>query len=122
MPRMSVPAELAVARGRLDAWRRRRAGRVIPADLWRRATELARAHGVHRTAVALRLDYYSLRRRVEEGVPGPTAAFVDIGPASVPSECVMEIEDARGPKLRMQLRGFSARDLAMVARSLVLRR
>lgn len=122
MPRTCVPADLVAARGQFEAWRRRRAGRVIPPDLWGCATELARRHGVHRTAMVLRLDYYSLRRRVEEGVRGPTPAFVDIGPAAAPNECVMEIEDARGPKLRMQLRGFSARDLAMVARSMVLRR
>ena len=135
MPRTSVPVELVAARGRLDAWRRRRAGRVIPPDLWRQATELGRRHGVHRTATALRLDYYSLRRRVEGGGAGgrrpgrraaaaarPSSAFVEISPAPAAHECVMEVEDAQGTKLRMQLRGLGARDLARVARSLVGRR
>ncbi len=135
MPRTSVPAELVAARERLEAWRRRRAGRVIPPDLWRQATELGRRHGVHRTATALRLDYYSLRRRVEDGGPEgrgpgrrkasggkPTSAFVEIASAPSAYECVMEVEDARGAKLRMQLRGWSAHDVAMLARSLVGRR
>jgi hypothetical protein len=132
MPRTSVPAELVAAGRRFEAWRSRRAERLIPPELWQRATELARRHGVHATAGALRLNYYSLRRRVDEGGRGgsirghrdlrghaPTPTFVEIGPTPTSSECVVEIEDAQGTKLRVHLKGVGARDLAMLARSFV---
>ncbi len=57
---------------------------MIPPELWRQATELARRHGVHATSAALRLDYSSLRRRVAgpraatSGGGSPRPAFVEI--------------------------------------------
>ena len=50
---------------KLEQWRQRHRPRVpISEGLWREAAELARTHGINRTARALRLDYYSLQKRV----------------------------------------------------------
>ncbi|MCM8611746.1 hypothetical protein [Accumulibacter sp.] len=49
----------------LAAWRSIRAsGGRIPGDLWLHATELAGPNGVAQVAVALKLDYTSLKRRL----------------------------------------------------------
>ncbi len=55
-------------RERIDLWRRTRGkpGRM-PENLWRAAAKLAEKHGIHRVAAPLRLDYYSLKRWVDEG-------------------------------------------------------
>jgi len=47
---------------RFELWRRtRKRCSPIPEILWGSAVELAREHGLHRTARALRLNYYSLK-------------------------------------------------------------
>ena len=107
--RSRVPGALVAAARRLETWRRRRTKRVIPPEIWKRATELGRRFGVSATASALRLDYYGLKRRIDSvgKVSRSGPAFVQIGPSlsPVPSECLIEIEDARGTKLRVVLRG-----------------
>jgi hypothetical protein len=46
----------------------------IPEPLWAAAVKAAGRHGVHQTARALRLDYYSLKRRVEREAGEKAAA------------------------------------------------
>ena len=61
-----VPADLAGVRRRLEGWRRTREKRGrIPESLWAAAVKVAGGHGINRTATVLRLDYYSLKERVE---------------------------------------------------------
>ncbi len=116
-----VPRELARARDRLTAWRRTRKPKSrIPQRLWELAVKLAAKHGLHRTAQALKLDYYSLKKRTEAVEPGrdeSDAAFFELpsAPASV-QECVIEFEDG-AVSLRISLKGYSATDVATVGRS-----
>ena len=59
-----IPAKLKEAQERFEQWRSSHAGRrPIPESLWELASELARQHGVFRTAQVLRLDYNKLKRR-----------------------------------------------------------
>jgi hypothetical protein len=61
-----LPARLAGLRQRFDRWRRTRKTRSrIPEPLWTSAVKVAGRYGIHRTAKALRVDYYSLKKRVE---------------------------------------------------------
>ena len=62
-----IPARVEGLRRRLERWRgTRRAGTRIPEALWVAAVKVAGRYGIHRTARVLRLDYYSLQRRVEQ--------------------------------------------------------
>ena len=112
---------------RLLDWRsRRKLGEHIPAPLWSAAVEAAREHGVYRVAIELRLDYAGLRRRVEGAgatAPGERVAprFVELlaTPGAPPApaaagrhECVVELENARGAKMRVQLDGAGVAVLA----------
>jgi len=116
--RSGLPAAFGRAQRKFEQWRqRRRPPARIPEDLWREAAELACAHGVHRTARALRLDYYSLKKRAaaaaRSGQRGPV--FVEIlpgGMAAPRSECVIEVEDSRGAKMRIHLQGGDLPDVA----------
>ena len=121
-----TPAQLEKVRRRFEAWRRNRTVRTrIPESLWAAAVKVAERHGVHRTAKALRIDYYGLKRRVEEvgfgGVParGDTATFVELtGPLAVGSvECLVELEDDSGAKMRVHLKGVEAPDLVALSGS-----
>jgi hypothetical protein len=65
--RGDLPAGLEGVRRRFEQWRRTRRGHArIPDALWAAAVKAAGMHGLHRTVKALRLDYYSLKERVEQ--------------------------------------------------------
>jgi hypothetical protein len=113
--------------GEFDAWRQRRRGRApIPLRLWALAVEHARAAGVHFTARRLRLNYYSLKQRVEGGetaraLGGPPApAFVEVvtrdRPLAGSSECVIDLADAHGATMRIVLKSATLPDLAALSR------
>ncbi|NQU26069.1 MAG: hypothetical protein HQ567_32690 [Candidatus Nealsonbacteria bacterium] len=62
-----LPARLVSLRQRFERWRRTRKVRSrIPEPLWASAVKLAGRYGTHRTAKALRVDYYALKKRVEQ--------------------------------------------------------
>jgi hypothetical protein len=117
-----LPDELARGRSRFQAWRERRSrGGRIPQPLWALAVQLVHRYGLSRTATALGLDYYSLKRRAED-VDQPRAsgpAFVEL-PAPVPvgKQCCFERTNGAGSTLRVQLVGYDAAELAALARSL----
>lgn len=133
MPRRPTTAssgDFDGARLQLEQWRRQPGrGRRIPERLWALAVKLARRHGVSKTSQALRLDYYSLKSRVEAAPRGrrrgggrgqADGQFVELPVCAVAgtSACVVEFEDRRGRKLRMELQGLGAGELVTLARSL----
>lgn len=107
-------------RERLEAWRKSRKPRSrIPERLWDAAAELARSYGVHKVARALHLDYYNLRDRrdgivrSETGADKRPASFIEVtGRATQPAECVIELESAKGAKMRIHLKGESVPEAA----------
>ena len=116
----ALEPRLARVRERLEGWRAVRTGRRIPEHLWERAVELAREFGVHRTARALRLNYYSLAERAAQ--PWTTPATVDGSPAFVElpviaeAQGLAELESPGGARLRLSWRG-ACPDLAALCAS-----
>ena len=104
-------------------WRAARTrGQHIPAVLWAAAVRMARAHGLPRVAGVLRVDQDRLQRRLEHAGGVVPAGKVDtrfvellVAPASVTAsrcECSIELENARGAKLRVELNGDGLAGLA----------
>jgi hypothetical protein len=121
-----IPAGLKEAQERLEQWRSSQSGRQpLPESLWVLASELARQHGVFRTAQALRLDYNKLKRRTpatastEAPAAVPQPAFVELIATATthPCECVIEVEGARG-RMRIEWKGSTAPDLTGLSRVL----
>jgi hypothetical protein len=123
-----IPARLEGVRRRFERWRQAHRTRSrIPDSLWAAAARVAGQYGIQRTSRALRLDYYSLKERVEQqstAVPDPAeravaATFLQLPPpASVgPCECTLELEDAAGAKMRVHLKNIATPDLAALSRS-----
>ena len=122
-----VPVGMQRIYRRFERWRRSRHGRSpIPAALWVAAAEVAREHGVFRTAKTLRLEYGKLKGMVASAKPAvrrapapPPAGFLElVAPQAVSStECVIELEGPRG-KMRIQWKGAAAPDLAGLSRAL----
>ena len=124
LPPPTTLADLVATAAAFARWRDTTPlGTRIPEELWSRAVELARAHGVARVATTLRLDYTRLKRRLtgqSEAAGPPPPAFVemtlDLPPAG--SACVLALSDAHGRALRIEWTRPLASEVAAVARSL----
>jgi hypothetical protein len=121
-----VPAGMQRVYRRFERWRRSHRGRLpIPAALWAAAADLAREHGVFRTAKALHLEHSKLKGMVKSTKPAvrraaaAPAGFLElVAPRAVGlTECVIELEGPRG-KMRIQWKGATAADLAGLSRAL----
>ena len=61
-----IPRSLSNLQQRFVAWRKTRAsGQRIPEALWNSAVRMANQYGLNRTARVLGLDYYCLKKRVD---------------------------------------------------------
>ena len=109
--------------------------------MWASAAAAAGKHGLSKTANALRVNYYALKKRLAAKAAADcraskkrmgrrtavgnrsetegTAEFVELPSfaASDSGECLLEWEDASGEKLRVRLRGVGMPDLAALGRS-----
>ena len=97
-------SELAAVARALEIWRKTRKHRQsIPESLWKQIAGVARHHGVSPVSQALRLDYYSLKRRVEESAGAPD--FVEVKMVPTPEDhsgCTVQLEDEQGRKLLLR--------------------
>jgi hypothetical protein len=118
-PTVSVSAEIEEARQQFEEWRReRKRGERIPADLWATAAALAKEHGVWPTAKALHLDHSRLKRLVGNEEEDPkSGAFVELIPqGAMLYSCTVEMEDERGARMRVELKG-AAVDVTALSRT-----
>jgi hypothetical protein len=112
---------------RFGHWRAgRKAGERIPPELWAGAASAAVEHGACRVAADLRLDYTALKRRAAAlaGTATPAAAlaprFVELFAPAAPvlpaaaarPACVVEMGNARGAKMRLELDGSGLAQLS----------
>jgi hypothetical protein len=105
-------------------WRQtRRRPSPIPAELWKGAVELAARQGIHRTARALGLDFNALKKRMpivpaaaRQASGEPQANFVELlSPLSSNiAECSLEVESARGSRLRIDMKNVAPLGLATI--------
>jgi len=138
-----LSARLEGLRRRFERWRGTHKSRSrIPETLWASAVKMAGRYGLHRTAKALRLDYYVLKKRVEHGprkgigrslkkrveqegsalADRPkkgVAAFVELTPPPFVGacECTLDLENAEGAKMRVHLKSTTMPDLAALSQS-----
>ena len=132
-----IPSDMRKVYRRLRRWRSSHARRVpIPDALWAAAEELAREHGINRTAKALRLEYGKLKeravgsakkvvRKVPSAIrrharpPVPPATFMELitpRPGSS-QECRVELEGPRG-RMRVEFKGLATAELVALSRTL----
>jgi hypothetical protein len=117
----AVPVEeLSQLKRRFEQWRAgRQVGQRIPSQLWDSAVNAVAGHGAYRVARELNLDFAVLKRRAAlAGGAAPSASvapprFVELfapAAAMLPAQgshasCVVEMANARGAKMRVELRG-----------------
>jgi hypothetical protein len=122
-------------RRRWTEWRSTHAVRSrLPEELWAAAVELVQRDGIDATARALDVDKPSLRkwagrlnpaqsprtRRRSQAKQRANAlpAFVELlGSGGMAASCLVEVESPRGAKLRLELKGIQASELAELIRA-----
>ena len=126
-----LPRSVTTLAARLAKWRKGqpRNGR-LPDWAWAEAVDAALSHGVHRISQAVRINYYSLKRRVlaeenqrsPEKQPETKPVFVELEVGRpLRGGCVravLQLEDAEGKKLSIHAESTSAADLATLSRAL----
>ena len=120
--RGELPKDLAQGRSQFQAWRAsRKRDRRIPQTLWGLAVRLVKTHGLSRTATALGLDYYRLKKEAEKTADQPqstSTAFVELpSPVVVGKHGVFELDNGVGARMRVQLMGYDAADVTALLRS-----
>ena len=135
-----LPARLERAQRRFERWRQtRKIPSRIPERLWALAARIAGACGISRTAKTLRVNYRVLKQRVDHDVAarsrpeksgaeqrwpsldgsGSVPAFLELAPPRPVGscQCVLELEDHSGAKMRISLESTETPDLAALSRS-----
>ena len=130
----ALAARVEQVKRQVERWRKTRSKRgPMPEPLWEAAVELAREQGVYATSQSLRVNYDSLRARVQGCAPTRSArgkggaTFVELGaafPLGAPlaAGVVLELSGSKGQKLTLQLPGLDGVDVAGLARALWGRR
>jgi len=113
-------------RKQLETWRSAdNKGKAIPKQIWGSAVKLAQKYNVSSVAKELRLSYSNLKRRTypeqiqKRNKKIANAPFIelDLKGATSPQECILEMEDSRGAKMKIHLKGQHELDLAGLGRA-----
>ena len=112
-------------------WRQSREKRCpIPEKLWQAAESLYPEHSIYNISKALRLNYTDLKQRLEPKQPAfippsiNASEFIEVKVNSAirPAECLVEMEDPIGAKMRMHFKGDAGLDLLELGRIFLSRR
>jgi transposase-like protein len=122
----NIPIALSQARHQLDLWRSQQPNKRtrLPREFWQQAVALAREHGLNKTARALNVKYYSLKKHFDEaGVDDersvkPTPDFIELLPGTMTPggvECTIEWSDGHNEMVRMHIKGAGLSELTALA-------
>ena len=106
-------------------WRRtRKSPRPIPEKLWAAAVSLTAKHSISQIAKELVLDYSALKKRAAVKKKTGSASMspadfieVNLQPPAAVAECIVEMQDIAGAKMRMHFRGRPNFDLLELAKA-----
>ena len=105
-------------------WRRsRKRLQPIPEKLWAAAVDLTAQHSISQISKELVVDYSALKRRIpikkkDAAASAKPSGFIEVNlePPAAVSECIVEMQDCLGSKMRMHFRGQTAVDLFQLAK------
>lgn len=110
-------AALEEARQLFSSWRKSKTGRSrIPDDLWHTAADLYHTQGmsINKIAHSLRLNHTALKEKIcdrthsaaiDLPADDESTLFIEVVPQPECSDCVIEMENQAGLKMRMCFRG-----------------
>ena len=116
---------LSEVKEQFKTWRKtRKSPRPIPAELWASAVRLTANHSISRISKELVVDYSRLKKRVlakkkTKSAKMSSSGFIELNldPPAAVSECIVEMQDIAGAKIRMHFRGKTDVDLLQLAKA-----
>jgi len=111
--------DLENVRQQFNTWRKNKTCKHTPQKLWQAAINLHRIEGlsIHRVSKELRLNYNDLKKQISgNNVPvikdAKSPDFIELKYSQeVSSECLIEMENKAGSKMRMSFKGKTDFDL-----------
>jgi len=122
----STPSpSLSEVKEQFKTWRRiRKSPRPIPENLWQAAVGLTAKHSISKISKELVVDYSALKKRVpikkkNTAAEMSPAGFIELNlePPAAVTECIVEMQDNLGAKMRMHIRGKTDFDLLQLAKA-----
>lgn len=117
----ALPSPLESVRYQFEKWRESRKSlrEPIPESLWTAAISLCDQYSINRVSKVLHLSYTTLKGRIQGLKPlsrkkrlsSPSFIELDWRSGFAASECMIEMEDAHGSKMRMRFKGRADLDL-----------
>ena len=122
----AVPSQsLREVKEQFKSWRKtRKSFGPIPENLWSAAVGLTAKHSISQISKELVLDYSALKNRAaikkkDAAVSTNPPDFIEVNlePPAAVAECIVEMQDIRGAKMRMHFRGKTDFDLLQLAKA-----
>jgi len=117
----ALPSPLESVQYQFEKWRETRKKRrePIPENLWAAATGLCNQYSINQISRALHLNYMDLKKRIpgqksvlkKKRLSSPCFIELDWQDHFPASECVIEMENGNGSKMRMSFKGRADLDL-----------
>jgi hypothetical protein len=124
---LALSSPLESVQYQFEKWRETRKSprEPIPENLWAAAISLCNQHSINHVSRALHLSYTALKKRIPGRKPVPrkkkssSPFFVELDwQRNFPSsECIIEMENAYGSKMRMSFKGQADLDLLELSRA-----
>ena len=122
----NIPIALSQARHELDIWRSQRPNKRtrLPKEFWQQAVALAKEHGLNKTARALNVKYYSLKKHLDQADAAGSISskaephFIELMPGTMTPggvECMIEWVDGHNATVRMHIKGAGLSELTALA-------
>jgi hypothetical protein len=106
-------------------WRKtRKSPRPIPEKLWAAAVSITANHSISQISKELVVDYSALKKRMfikkkDSAAKMSPPGFIELNlePPAAVSECIVEMQDTLGAKMRLHFRGKTDFDLLELAKA-----
>ncbi len=109
-----------------ENWRQTRENRGrIPDRLWEAAVSLCQTHSISQVSKTLRLNHTDLKLRVQacrsncQPCVVTSPSFIDLGVTGpiTAAECIIEMENTNGAKMKMHFKGQAGLDLLALGKA-----
>jgi len=126
IPHADSTPTLEQVREQFELWRQSREKRsAIPDALWQAAINLCQDTSISKISSTLRLNYAVLKQRfhaygTNHQVPcitAPSFIELDVSPSKSASECIVEMQDTDGGRMKMYFKGEVGFDLLELGKS-----
>ncbi len=121
-----ISADLEAVRCQFEIWRSNKKSRreAIPEQLWKSAKKLTKNHTINEISKCLKLNFSDLKKRIigenYQSVSGKKPpSFIELPSEKLftQSECIIEMEDKSGSRMKMCFRGETNFDLLELGKS-----